>query len=231
MGKVPTNEKQNAIWIFLNSHLGLLLLGFLLTTLAGGIISYWFNIKAWERQITFETQRNNYEWERSRRFETLRRKLDDGEKTLDEISDLINLRSFRLNQVFDNIKLKDFASAEKNWKKYYETVETWNHKLITYQYRLSRLVGPAIAGEFNNFETDRTNLIEPKSIHGKFFMAHNKVLSLLRCGRKTTCFSAAEMLSETNERLRDLDFQSDSFVDKVSTIFLEQAFQLEKSNN
>jgi hypothetical protein len=202
--------------------------GFVFTTLAGGLITHWFNLKASERQRESDIRRQDYEWERSRQFEILRRKLDEGEKSLDEISDLINLRFFRLKKVFDSISFKDFGGAERNWKGYSETVETWNIKLITYQNRLSRLVNQQVAHEFNNYETSGPHLLTPKSIHGKFFVAHKKALALLRCAKRRGCKITPGMLEETERILNDLDSHSDSFVDRVSVIFFEQAVMLGK---
>jgi hypothetical protein len=227
MDDEKNNGSRYKIWSFLNSKVGLLLLGFVLTTLAGGLINQWFHRNAWEREIAFEERRQNYEWERNRRFEILRRKLDEGQKSLEEISDLINLRYFRLHQVFENILSNDLVAAEKNWKQYYETVELWNVKLLTYQNRLTRLVDKAVSQEFNNYETDNPGLSDPTSIHGKFYVAHNKVLALLRCKKSQTCTVTKQMIRDTNEIFRDLDFHTDSFIDRVSDLFLEQAFQLE----
>lgn len=123
---------------------------------------------SWERETAFEATRQNFEWERNKRFEILRRKLDDGQETLEEISDLINLRFFRLQSVFDMILADDLERAESNWSTYMETVELWNTKLIISQNKLERLVSKETSLEFNNYETDEPDLTDPTSIHGQF---------------------------------------------------------------
>jgi len=80
----------NKIWNFLNSKFALLLLGFIFTTVIGGLLNERFQRKAWEREV----KRQDLEWERNRKFEILRRKLNEGQKSLGEISDLINLHFF-----------------------------------------------------------------------------------------------------------------------------------------
>ena len=157
----------------MNTSAGVVILGFALTTLAGGIIAYLFDRLAWERETAFEAKRQNFEWERDRRFEILRRKLDDGQKSLEEVSDLVNLRFFRLHRVFENILARDSAAAAKNWASYMAVVEQWNTKLIINQNKLERLVSPEASTEFNNYETDRADLSSPTSIHGQFFAATN----------------------------------------------------------
>ena len=119
-----------AFWKFLNTQFGLVFVSFILITLAGGIITELFNRKAWEREIAFEVKHQNFEWERNKKFEILRLKLDEGHRSLEEISDLINLRFFRLHRVFENTLAKDLTSAERNWKEYMKAVEQWNVKLI-----------------------------------------------------------------------------------------------------
>lgn len=215
------------IWKFINSQLGLLVLGFILTTILGTYFTERIQRKSKERQIEFEIQRQNFEWERNRKFEILKRKIDDGEKSLEEISDLINLRYFRLHKVFSNILSKDVNSARKNWKEYMETVELWNVKLIINQNKLARLVSKEISLEFNNYETDNKSLQDANSIHGKFFIAHNKVLSLLNCLKNPSCTITKKEIQETNKILRDLDYHTDFFIDKISNLFLQRAYELE----
>lgn len=216
------------LWKFLNTQVGLLLLGFVLTAVVGGLLTELFHRKAWEREIAFEVKRQNLEWERDKRFEILRRKLDEGYKSLEEISDLINLRFFRLHRVFENIVSKDLASAEKNWREYMKAVEEWNVKLIINQNKLNRLVGKGSAQEFNNYETDYPEYINnPYSIHGKFYLGHSKVLSLLRCLRNSSCEITSEMKEEVSSILNNLDVHSDSFIDRISGVFLKHAMEFE----
>ena len=219
---------MNRLWKFLNSGFGLLILGFALTTVIGTSLTEWYNSKAWERQINFEVQRQNFEWERSLKFELLRRKLDEGQKSIEEISDLINQRFFRLQRVFENVTVKQREIAEENWKSYMTSVEEWNRKLIINQNKLKRLVSEEIAQEFNNYETDNPKLQNPSSIHGKFFIAHNRVRELLRCLGRDDCVVTNEMIDDANKILRDLDRHTDDFVDRVSGLFIKRGLELER---
>ena len=74
----------NTLWEFLNSKVGLLVLGFTLSTIIGGIFVNWIGQKTWEQQIAVEQKRQDFEWERSRKFEMLKFKLDEGQKSLEE---------------------------------------------------------------------------------------------------------------------------------------------------
>lgn len=220
--------KPEGLWDFLNSKVGLLFLGFLLTTIVGTIFVNWIDQKTWERQIAIEQQRQDFEWERSRKFELLRLKLDEGQKSLEEISDLINLRFFRLHKVFENILSGNLELAEGNWRDYMETVERWNVKLIINQNKLKRLVSAEVSAQFNNYETDNPALKKPSSIHGHFFVTHRKIRNLVRCEKSKDCAITKEMKADVNTHMRSLDLISDEFVDRVSALFLERTFELEE---
>lgn len=216
------------IWEFLNSKVGLLLLGFSLTTVLGGLLADRMHQRSWERQSAIEHRRQVFEWERSRKFELLRLKLNEGQQSLEEISDLINLRFFRLHKVFENALTGNFADAKTNWREYMNVVERWNVKLIIYQNKLERLVNRNIATQFNNYETDNPNLTNPTSLHGHFFISHVKVKSLLECAKKPSCSITKDMERDANKSLRNLDIFSDAFVDRVSQLFLDRTFELEE---
>jgi hypothetical protein len=216
------------IWSFLNSKVGLLLLAFSLTTVIGTLLTDWVQRRSWQYQTRLEQQRQDFEWKRSTKFEILRRKLDEGQKSLEEISDLINLRFFRLQKVYEATVSGDIPAAESLWKEYMKAVERWNVKLIINQNKLERLVNKKVARQFNNYETDNSELTDPESLHGHFYLAHKQVREILECARKASCEVTGEMKKEVTQRLRSLDYFSDAFVDGVSTLFLEQTFALEE---
>ena len=217
-----------AIWTFSNSKLGLLIIGFALTSILGTLFTGWIQQRAWNHQTQLEQKRQDFEWKRSKKFELLQRKLDEGQKSIEEISDLINLRFFRLQKVYESILTGDMNATDVLWKDYMKTVEEWNVKLIINQNKLERLVSSDVAKEFNNYETDNSELTKPTSIHGYFYLAHKAVKKLFDCTKKNTCSVTKEMKISTNKRLRSLDYYSDYFVDNVSSLFLKRTFALEE---
>ena len=204
---------------FLVSQVGLLVLGFVLTTLAGGALGYWFNLLASKRNAKFEACRQQLQWQRDKNFEILRRTLDEGEHSLEQISDLINLRVFRLR------KVREDPTSPVAWSEYLSAVEQWNVKLIINQNKLERLVGKQVALEFNNYETDAP-VANPVSLHGKFFAAHNALLSLRTCVQ-AQCTEIVSRKTRADSLLRTLDYATDGFVDRVSKIFLQQTVDLQ----
>lgn len=164
-----------------------MILGFLLTGIFGTFLSDRLQEKSWEKQFELEKNRQEAEWKREKRFEIIRRKLDEGQNSLEQISDLLNLRFYRLQNTFIFISKGDISSANKNWQEYFETVEEWNVKLIINQNKIRRLVDEESAIRFNNYETDNAQLENPSSIHGKFYVVHEEMLELMRCLRSPSC--------------------------------------------
>ena len=74
---------------FLNSKFGLLLSGFVLTTIAGGILNYLFQSAAWKRQ---------------QKYQLLANAIVEGRDLFDELTDLMNRRVFGLQRVYWVIK-------------------------------------------------------------------------------------------------------------------------------
>lgn len=211
---------KNIVLKFLNSQIGLLVLGFLFTSVIGTILSENIQQASYERQVKLEDDRQNAAWKKDKKFEILKRQLDEGQASLEEISDAINTRFYKLQKVNNNLQTGDLANAERNWKEYYETVEKWNIKLTIYQNKLARLINEKESKKFNNYETDKSVLDNPESIHGMFYVCHQHVfagLKQLRSGRIDP-----EQQEKITSSLNKLDIEADFFVDRISSTFLEK---------
>jgi len=219
---------MKGFWNFLNSQFFLVILGFALTYGIGTSLSNRFQEKSWEKQFELEKERQNAEWKRDKKFELLRRKLNEGQQVLEEISNLIHTRFFKLQRVYNNIAVGDLKNAEKNWKDYYESVEEWNIKLGITQNKIRRLVDEEAADRFNNYETDHPHLQSPESIHGMFFLAHKRVFNLLRCLRNADCELNNSKKQLAAEILNSLDVIGDAFVDDISDLFIQKTLELEE---
>jgi len=220
-------KNKSKTWAFLNSNIFLLIFGFVLTTILGTFLSDRLQTKAWERQSSMEKERQDYEWKREKKFELLRRKLDEGQSTLEEISDLINIRFYRLQNTYINIAQGNISAANASWKAYFKTVEEWNVKLIIYQNKIRRLVSEDEANLFNNYETDNASLESAESLHGQFYIVHQSVLDLLRCLRRSNCQITQSEKDKVHQLLRALDYESDAFIDRISDEFLRRTLELE----
>ena len=110
-------------------------------------------------------------------------------------------------------------------------VEQWNVKLIINQNKIERLVNNEAALQFNNYETDNPSISNPTSLHGRFYIVHKKIRTLVDCSKNKSCTITSEMKLDANKYLRELDLYSDSFVDNVSALFLKRTFELEEFQN
>ena len=150
-------------WTFVNSDLGRLLLGFALTAVVGGFLTQCFQDRSWRKQREFEVTRETAQWERDKRFEMLRRKLDDGQQSLEEISDMMSTRLLRMRRIFAALRQNRVREADAEWPAYRDITDKWNVKLGIYQNKLRRLVSDSVARRFNNYETDNTAIRDPKA--------------------------------------------------------------------
>jgi hypothetical protein len=209
-------------WTFINGDLGRLLVGFVLTTVVGGALINWYQHSTKQSEQSLEAERRKFEWERDKRFEMLKRRLDNGERAIEQIADAMDSRMYRLREAFDAIR--DGMSADDRWRQYAESVEAWNRSLGSNRSRVRRLIGEEAAQEFQNFETDDVTLSAPRSIHGRFFLAHRMLLEYRRCRREGACVEKAAQLAPV---LNQLDIATDAFVERTTSMFLERAAELE----
>lgn len=212
---------MNKLWNFLNSQVGLLILGFLLTSILGTIITDRIQENNKEKDLLIERERQAASWERDKKYELFRRKLDDGEKLIDELSNLMNTRFFKMQNTFVSISQGNMTNIK--WDEYYKSVEEWNIKVPVIQNKIRRLISDSLSMALNNYETDDPNLTKPSSIHGMFFMAHKELLKYYS-NRST---NRRELSDVVNNRLRELDIQTDAYIDLISDTYLNATLNFE----
>jgi hypothetical protein len=111
------------------------------------------------------------------------------------------------------------------WKEYMNAVDEWNVNLKYYEEDLRRLVGQDFVWELNNYETDGGCPEQPESIHGKFFCSHRLLVALQDCG---DCPNRDQLVNQVAAGIRDLNFQTDAFVARAGSIFLDRSAELEE---
>jgi hypothetical protein len=136
---------------FFHSGLGLLILGFILTTVCGGLVNWMYARSSWKRD---------------KQFELLKSELIKHDELLTELTRVIGSRVFRLQRVVwlmdspvtpapetwelkkDDDQSDDDQKLKKRWDKYYETVAEWNVNYRTYAIKIRVLAGPEMAEKF-----------------------------------------------------------------------------------
>ena len=188
---------------FLNSNLGLLVVGFLLTGVLGASLNWLIQKDIWERQ---------------RKHQLLLRRISSGKELFDEVSTLFSRRGHGLYTVFRAIE--ENASADdvkKSWADYNDVVRQWNAQLYGIRLKLELSAGKAIAAEFYDY-ADEAASEAPKSIHYKMRKAHMKVRSLVS-GSDLSDISS--QISEAEAMLDGVLKDMERFLRSVSFILLK----------
>lgn len=187
------------IWEFLNSNLGLLILGFVFTTIIGALISWWLQRLSWQRQT---------------RIKLYTRRYDEGIKFLNDLADLIGKRYYGLQQWLWAIG--GHGSHEKLEREYFVAADEWNIRLRMNRSSIRLLIGEKQANRFLNLRVGRS-ADYPLSIHDAFVKAHRFVLAVHQ----------NEMPAEEAQRELDtLNSMCTSFLEGLTDDFLERAASL-----
>lgn len=189
------------LWDFLNSQFGLLVTGFIFTTIIGSLLSVLFQRASWTRQTRVDLYRKRYE---------------EGTLFLDELSELIGRRFFALQRYFWAIRDRDGHDFEEVKKAYYENVADWNAKLKMNRNKIRLLIGEHQATAFLDYGDDNRPR-DPQSLHYIFVKAHNAVV-------------AADKgdigIGEAEREVDKIDWACSGFLENITTEFLERASAL-----
>jgi len=187
---------------FLDSKLFLLIAGFVLTTFTGGILTYYFQKRSWNRQTYVDLYRKKY---------------DDGVKFLDELSELIGKRLFFLQKFLWAIADKDKDRVTKFEKDYFEIVNLWNVNYYKNRNKIRLLINEHMANYFLDYDDDQ-KLDSPQSLHYKFVITHRKVMKAK---------SDDSGIAEASESVQKLNWKCSVFLEKITTEFTVKAQRLE----
>lgn len=179
-----------------------LVLGFVLTTVLGGLLTYLFQRLSWKRQATLDLYRERYK---------------EGTEFLERLSSLIDRRYFALQRF---IWALEEAADEKRLSEreadYFQTVLEWNTSLRSIHNRIRLLIGEEQALDFLDYGDDyRPD--QPLSLHYRFVLAHRAVMTARRDRA-----GLATALQEVDR----LNWKLSSFLYDVTSLFTERAGNL-----
>ncbi len=208
-----TEQQQQSIrddsaWGVLNSDLSRMLIGFVLAALVGTLLLQWYQDRNLEQQ---------------RQFEVIKRRLDEGQNFIDELSEIMNMRVAHLRHLEKLLYSRNSDARRetlREWREASESRQRWNAKLGVYQNKAVRLISPGIGTKLNNFETDNTALTNPGSINGHFFVCNRAFTNVIKCLRDSECKPTETQLKDVHERLIQLDNAVDGFADEASSVLL-----------
>jgi hypothetical protein len=190
------------VWDVLNSNLSLLLVGFILTTIAG-------------TYLTHLTQRNA--WRRDTRVQLLRQRYDEGCKFLDELSELIGRRFFAAQRFLWAIENPTDYDLPKTAAEYFAIVAEWNTRIWENRNKIRLLVSEEQANAFLDYQDDHRG-DGPRSLHYKFVIL-GRILKQARAG-ETSVERAQPSVYRVNHACSN-------FLESLTTAFLRRATALE----
>jgi len=163
---------------FFNSGLGLLVLGFVFTTVCGAAINELHTRSTWKRD---------------KQFELLTRKLKEHEDLLASLSTVVGARVYRLQRVLWALEAPSPKRPEEmwqvdeeakkrineRWKEYYdETVIPWNLNYRNYTTRIRFFAGSELADKFFLADVTGARRAKPVTVTGSFEQSHDLVKEL-----------------------------------------------------
>lgn len=191
------------IWTSLGTKQGIVVLGFLLSSVLGGLLTYAFQRLSWRRQAKLELYSQRYK---------------DGNEFLDRLSSLIDRRYFALARLLWAVQEREPADKlAPREREYFETVVEWNNNLRAMHNRVRILVGEEKALAFLDYEDDYRQ-DSPGSLHYRFVLAHR---ALMAAKKDPASFGQAQLEADK------LNWCLSSFLFDVTTVFAERANSLE----
>ncbi|MEJ0074011.1 MAG: hypothetical protein WDO17_00950 [Alphaproteobacteria bacterium] len=193
---------QAQLWKFFNAPLGLLLVGFVLTSIIGAVLSAWLQQRNWKRQTQLSLFQKRY---------------DEGVKFLDDLSDLIGKRYFALQKLIWALRDRRSYDLEKVTAEYHECVQEWNGKLRTMRGKARLLVGEDRALDFLDYNDDR-DPDKPHSLHYVFVKAGRTAIAAK---------SDPEQMDKAEQQVAQLNWLCSNLLDDMTSDFLKRAARLE----
>lgn len=193
---------MDRLWAFLSSEPGLVVLGFLLSSGLGGLLTYLFQKLSWRREARLDLYSQLYR---------------DGTAFLERLSSIIDRRYFRLKRVLwaveDGVAPEVLSAREKD---YYTTVLEWNDNLRALHNQIRILIGEKEALAFLDYEDDY-HQEKPTSLHYRFVLAHREVMATK---------NDPERIDGANRAVDELNWCMSSFLFDVTTLFTRRAHSL-----
>jgi hypothetical protein len=148
------------LWTLLGTDQGLLVGGFILTTIAGGVITFIFQQLSWRKEMRINLYQQKYR---------------DGIELLAKLSTMVDTRFFALQRFTWALQERDENRIAAREKEYFESVVQWNQSLRSMHNGLRLLVGEEEALGFLDYADDQRQE-QPSSLHYQFVAAHRTVM-------------------------------------------------------
>ncbi len=169
----------------------LLILGFVLTTVFGGVLGYLLKQRSWQIEIEHSLHRARY----------------DDVKFLDGLSDQIGRRFYLLQRLLWAIEDDDKEKMLDREKEYFASVVDWNSSFWRNRNKIRLLANEEQATAFLSYEDDNAG-DHPTSLHYKFVAAHRAVMSAK---------ASRELIPIARKQVEELNWKSSVFLERLTT--------------
>jgi len=203
-------SKENKSASFWNSPISLMVIGFLLTTVAGSYVSSVFHEHSWKSKA---------------KFEVFKEHLKDAMQVEEQIIAFSNERIFYLRRINDALKIHDLQKALDIKAQYSKVVQKWNIEVKSNKNKLSFLFGEDISVLFLDYNEKHN--ATPKSLHHSIRKAHASTVELIKC-LKNNCSEELEhkLVDISNNDLDNVGILHDKFSISIQKALLEKENKL-----
>jgi len=207
---------REKVWQSLNSDLSRLIIGFVLTTLVGGLLTQWYQDQNWRRQSQFEYEK---------------RQLDEAQKFIERLSTSVSLHLWNLREL--ELLLSGATPAnpeelEKVWTAFKEGRNKWYMDLPLHQSKANLLLAPGMKELLRTGnETQDPNLQNPKSLAGFFAIAERSTLRVTNCVRSKTCQPTAGDIAQMKTSIDRLETAATRYLEYASNLIYRKSIDLQ----
>ena len=238
---------KNKILTHASSKLGLLFVGFILTSIFGALVTFLFQYLSWERDKRFEIAK----WERDKQFEIFKYHLESGEKKLDEQEKILLSRVYLMHRIFNSVDEAFSVKKKQNenmlptsdgnsqafvdepateleiankkikelWKEYELAVRKYNENYILFRVTLEECANKELADQFFILSKEK----DDNCLHGKIRNIDSKLNQLVHehlKNMKTTGNSLNKLRPVFNDLVKNnLPLETRSFINRTGQQF------------
>ena len=207
---------REKLWQSLNSDLSRLIIGFVLTTILGGLLTQWYQDRNWARQSQFEYEK---------------RQLDEAQKFIEKLSTSISLHLWNIREVeilVTTPSLFTDADMERIWGAFKETRNKWYMDLPVNQSKANLLLAPGMKEMLKaRNETSNSSLNNPKSLAGFFAVAEQNVTKVMGCVRKKPCQPTPDEINQMRASVDRLEVAATQFMEQASNLVYHKSIEIQ----
>ena len=167
---LPSDDNRRLLfWRFINSDIGRLLVGFVLTTVVGTFLASWYSYQQWHRE---------------KEFEVIRLENEMAVVHVNDVNALLNTRLAKLRELYAAAINGNASDTPMKLSSYRASINSWNVELMLKSSIIERLFA---ANMHYRLFTNGKNEVPPVTVAGYFDRADREVFTILECANEHPC--------------------------------------------